>query len=305
MRRLQRVVLCVTVSLGLVFSASLGAEAAGAQSAGGDSRKSRNPPASTKQVTRFIKRQAKIVGDAQSAVFPNAQVTETKPWASCSRIRSRRWSCVWHVAVYEDSTIDPPEEYDPEWPIRQTTLRFCGAPGEGVKSVLHVRQNGRNSYPRRLRIRGGWRMACPLDEFAIEEWNKYGPDWQPNVSEPTAYEQVTLPAPQVRLAPDLLPPPSGEPGGAPPGPMSVAQNYASASRTAHSAEDTFIGCSWWDRFTLDQRYWVYYCFWRLHSLPGASPGIFNNVHQYEGYYWAGERDAYGRAVGRFFLQGTL
>jgi hypothetical protein len=39
------------------------------------------------------------------------------------------------------------------------------------------------------------------------------------------------------------------------------------------------------------------------SLPGASPGIFHNVTQYDGYYYVGN-DAYGQPIWRFFQTGT-
>jgi hypothetical protein len=81
--------------------------------------------------------------------------------------------------------------------------------------------------------------------------------------------------------------------------------FGSPSRNAHSAQDTFLGCMRFAvRYQLDPRYWVYYCYWRLHSLPGASPGIFNNVTQYNGYYYVGD-DAYGRPIWRFFQTGTF
>ena len=253
---------------------------------------------SEKRARTFIKRQAMVVANAQPAVFPNARVTGRKPWAVCSEIHSRLWLCAYHVAMYERSTIDPPAEYDPEWPIQQRTVRFCGAPNHEVLRVRRARSS------RKLRVVGGWRMACPLEQDRIDQWNLYGPDWAgPNVTEPTAYEQITGPLPGFDEAPDgLLPPPSGAPEGVPLGPLSLTP-YGSASRKAHAAWDTFLGCSYWNENYMNSGYWVYGCFWRPDSLPGASPGIFNNVINMHLYYWAGDRDIYGRALGRLYYSG--
>jgi hypothetical protein len=324
---MQRVVLCLTVSLALVFSASLGVDAASAADRsqnGADASAVRSgaalgagqiaapvasqTPAPRRRVTtttvkRFIRRQARIVTKHQPAVFPSARITAKTVIVVCGQpLAPRLWECVFSIGVYEESTIDPPTPYDPQWPIRQSTLRWCDSRNATNERFVKVRL-GRNRMPSTLRLVGKWRMSCELGEFAIDLWNTYGPDWQPNVTEPTPYTPVTLPVPKGGQMPDdLPPPPTTDPVGPPPGPM--PRRYGSASRIAHSAEDTFLGCSPYAvRYWNDPRFWVYFCFWRLHSLPGASPGIFNNVTQYDGYYYWGN-DAYGQPIWRFFLTGT-
>jgi hypothetical protein len=296
----------LTVSLALVSSASLGVGTAGAQSGGGDSA---NPPASTKTVKRFIRRQARSITEHQPAVFPNARIDAKKTSVTCTRVRKRRWFCAFTVYVYEESTIDPPAEYDPEWPIRQSTLRFCRARGEGthgVESVLTVQQNRRNAHPRRLRIVGGWDMDCALREAEIRQWNEYGPDYHPNVSQPTPHPVVEPPSDFEPQHPGgLLPPPSGAPAGAPPGPMST-NGGATSTGTAHIATHIFEGCGrHYQPYWADARYWVYACFWGADVPPGAQVGIFNQASRYyEWYYFAGY-DSEGRTVNRFFLSGTM
>jgi hypothetical protein len=205
---------------------------------------------------------------------------------------------VYHVALYERGTIDPPAQYDPEWPIQQRTVRTCGAPNDEVLRVRRARSS------RKLRVVGGWRMACPLDEFDIDLWNKYGPDFQPNVTEPTPYER----APVAKIdepSGDLLAAPSGAPGGVPPGPLSVPQSSGSASRLAHSAQkDIFKGCSWWFRWDQNPAYWVYNCYWNPRPLLDLRPGLLGSTSFYESYYWIGN-DAYGRPLSRFFQAGYL
>lgn len=254
-------------------------------------------------VEKFIRRQLRIITEAQPAVFPNAHITGRKPFASCgqnnivrlvngrARVVRRRWQCAFFISFYETSRSDPD----------QWTRRTCRSP-DNFEDYTYVRR--RSLYSRKLRI-VRWRMDCSLDESAISLWNDTGPDWQPNVSEPTTYEPVTARVPKVDDATDgLLPPPSGEPPGLPPGPLSVTRIWGSTSRSALHVPD-HVSCSGWNRYVVDPRYWVYGCFWTPHSLPGASPGIFNNVTEYELYYWTGAVDANGWAVARLFYRGIV
>jgi hypothetical protein len=300
---MQRVVLCLTVSLALVFSASLGAAAAGAQAGAPRSDELR---VSTKTVKKWMKRQARVVGEAQPSVFPNAYVERVEPWARCRRFTRRKWFCTWFVSIYEESTLTPPQ-----YKTRKSTVRFCRTPGFRGYTVRRARSS------RKLRILGSWRASCPVDEMAIDTWNRYGygPDWQPTRSEPIPVPQSTLPVPksEPRDDLDLLPAPSGEPGAAPPGPLSTETRYLSSSGTVRTAaypwRGFLVGCSQWVRYALDPRYWIYFCYWQPPSgaeLPGAALGIFSNptnpVTYWEAYYWAGN-DNYGRPFGRLFWSG--
>jgi hypothetical protein len=256
-------------------------------------RKRRSLRVSDKTVERFVRRQARIVGRTQPAVFPNARVTGRKPFASCSRSnvgqRRPRWNCAFFIALNETSRSNS----------RQFTLRFCGSPDDYMNQIS-VRR-ARSS--RKLRVAGGWKMSCEVDEDAISLWNQTGAAYQPNVSEPTPYKRVRA----VRnLGPprnDLLPPPSGRPDARPPGPLSLTQSFGSVSRNAQGAQkDIFKGCTAWERWGQNPNYWIYGCFWNPRPLPGLLPGYLGSTSFYELYYYVGN-DAYGRPMGRFFYAG--
>jgi len=308
---MRRVVLWVALSFALVVSASLGAGVASADGCGGYEWSCEQ-----ERAERFIKNRAKVVSEAQPSVFPNARINAREVYTGCSPLDAHRrfprnwgWKCNGYIGLYEISAIAPPEDFDPEWPIRQRARRSCRWGLDGAKALVVRPKRG----SRELRLIGGWSMDCALEEQAIQLWNKYGPDYQPNVTEPTPYERVEQP-PHVPKADDevaLLAPPGGEPGGFPLGPLSTpppsgtprADNVARSS--AHSPGDTLLECSGWFRYPVDPRYFIYVCTFRPHSLPGASPGIFNNVTNYEAYYWAGDRNSNGQAVGRLFYTGVV
>jgi hypothetical protein len=313
---MQRVLLCLTVSLALVFGASLGAGAASAQSAGGDGGKRH---VTTKKVKKFIKRRATVVGLNQEPLFPNARIYKTGSFATCSSLRKgRRWVCGWNAYVYEESMTDPgPYE------VRQSTFRYCTAAedrdGYAVVIVKRVRSS------RRLRVASPWRVSCELTQSSIDQWNVFAYDdedvWEPIRSEPLPVEETTLQPPETEPQDelDLLSPPGGAPEGPPPGPLSLGSEYqlsrtddARASNTTGGTGylwrgGSFLGCSDWLRYQWDTRYWVFYCFWRPPSaatLPGAALGIFTQdvVTYWEGYYYVGN-DNYGRPQGKLFLSG--
>lgn len=313
---MQRGVLCLTLSLALVFSASLGAGAAGAQSAGGDGG---GLHVSTKKVKRFIKRRARVVGLNQMPLFPNARIYRTGAFSTCSALRKgRRWVCAWNAYVYEESNTDPgPYE------VRQSTFRYCtAAENRDSNGVVYVKR-ARSS--RRLRVVSPWLVSCELTQSSIDSWNVFAYDdedvWEPLRSEPLDVPTSTLPPPKPKPQDDLdlLAPPNGEPGGPPPGPLSTGTEYQS-SRTdgARSSSTTggtgylwrggsWLGCSEWMRYQYDPSYWVFYCYWRPPSagtLPGAALGIFTQevVTYWEGYYWVGN-DNYGRPQGKLFSSG--
>ncbi len=296
---MQRVVLCLTVSLALVFSASLGASVASADRCGAYSWSCEE-----KKVERFVKRQAKLVAPDQPALFPHARITSRKVSGGCSpigrRFLERKWSCSGFISLYERSTIDPPAVYDPEWPIRQRTVRSCRW-GFGGAERLYVRY--KRGRPRGFL--GGWRMDCALGEFEINLWNKYGPDYQPNSTEPTPYEVVDARIRALtRPRDDLLPAPSGGPGGPPPGPIS-RQGGSGITSSARAATHIFQGCSSWNQQNWNGRwYWVQGCFWNVDLHPGVLPGIFaQDSYYYELYYHVGN-DYYGRPITRLFQSGT-
>jgi hypothetical protein len=259
-------------------------------------RQSRRVTTST--VKRFIRRQATIVGKGQRAVFPGARISEREvdpDTVYCSRLSSDakgrpRWTCDYIIWLYETNRANPD----------QWTLRYCTTfASTGWVTVRRARSS------RRLRIVGGWRMSCPVDESDISRWNDRGPDWQPNVTEPTPYEQAPVAQLGEPRGANLLAAPSGAPGGAPPGPLSAPQSSGSASRVAHSAQkDIFKGCSDWFRWDRNPAYWVYNCYWNPRPLPGLMPGILGSTSFYESYYWVGN-DVYGRALSRFFQAGYL
>ncbi len=83
--------------------------------------------------------------------------------------------------------------------------------------------------------------------------------------------------------------------------------YRSADRAQKRYGETFLYCNqYWGQWHLNQgsNAWTYSCFWHLNSLPGASPGIFNNVTRYEMYYWIGN-DSLGNAIARLWATGTF
>jgi hypothetical protein len=258
-------------------------------------------PVSEKYVERFIEGQAKIVVANQPPVFPNASITGKKYRAYCIQDydKRRNWECIYSVAIYEDSLSTP-----------QGTVRFCGTPeGEPYEHALKVRRKRGDWLPPQLKIVGAWKMSCPLSQLEIDIWNINGPDYDPAVSEPTAYEPVPA-APEVAEQPlpkDLPPSPPGAPGGPPPGPISATSPKAPSAQKRDPNVDTFLGCSPWGQWHLSYGYntWSYSCFWRLHTLPGGFlMGYGNDVKRYEMYYYAG-RDAYGRDIARLWATGTL
>lgn len=293
---MQRVVLCLTVSLALVFSASLGPAAASAQSGGGNKCwRTIVSKCATKKVETFLKAKARILAEAQPVVFPSARISARKVYNGCvphKRGRNfvvRVWGCSGFIGLTERSTIDPPEGYDPEWPIRQRAFRTCRWGFEGAEDIYVRRGPGRGSRSPRLRVVGGWRMDCALDEAAIDLWNKYGPDYQPNVTESTPYEVVDD-APLRDLAPlpdDPLPPADAE-AGVFPGPISVHGGARSTS-TARAATHERRGCKGpiWQQGG-NQWYQVAACYWGVDTPPfGAGLGIYDACATYnELYYWA-------------------
>ena len=182
---MQRGALCLTLSLALAFSASLGAGVAGAQSSGGDSGKLH---VSTKKVKRFIKR--------------------------------RRWVCAWNAYVYEESKTDPgPYE------VRQRTFRYCTAAEDRdgyavviVKRALSSRRL-RVASPWLVSCELTQSSIDSWNVFAYDDEDV----WEPIRSEPLDVPESTLPPPEPKPQDDLdlLSPPNGEPGGPPPVPLST------------------------------------------------------------------------------------
>lgn len=188
-----------------------------------------------------MRRQAKVLAQGQPAVFPNARVTGRDPYSTCNRLSRSRWDCLILVDLLETSRSNPD----------QWALRTCGSPDHKGFIVRRERSS------RKLRIVRGWRMQCPVRERHSSWWNDRGDDWQPNVSEPTPYRPVA-PAPKIgEERDDLLPAPKRQPAGLPLGPLRVTRASGSANRNAHSAADTFLGCTPWMRYAIDTRYWVY------------------------------------------------
>lgn len=308
--------LCLTVSVALVFGASLGTGSASAQTGGGDSG---SLFVSTKTVKEFIKRRARIVGLNQQPLFPNARIYKTGAFATCLRSslgNGRRFVCGWNAYVYEESKRDPGE-----FEVRQSTFRYCtaGEDDDGFAAVI-VR---RARYSRRLRVASPWLVSCELTQSSIDSWNvfAYRDDqvWQPFRSEPLPeVPESTLPPPKPEPQ-ELLPAPAGQPGGPPPGPLATGTEYRSTPQT--SARFTtggtgylwrggsWLGCTQWQRYQADPRYWVFFCFWRppaAATLPGAALGIFTQevVTYWEGYYWS-DNDSNGRPLGTLFASGQL
>jgi hypothetical protein len=282
-----------TAAVCLMFGCTIGTGAALAQSAGGRSG-GKTPFVKTSTVKTLLRHKAGLAGKAQPPMFPNARVTRTKPFATCSRFGRRLWSCAWHVAIYEDSLLDPPQ-----YETRKSTVRFCQLPED--TPAVRIRQATGSDL---LRIIGGWKMTCALHDREIAIWNDfgYGPDYSPDAVEPVPYEE--RPAFDIAAArDDLAAAPEGAPGLAPPGPLTTFAG-APNSRMARAAYDDFQGCSPWVHHPDDARYWIYYCFWRARPLLGASLGIFNTVTFYEAYYWTGN-DANGRPMARLFESGTF
>ncbi|HEU4975811.1 MAG TPA: hypothetical protein VFT50_12025 [Baekduia sp.] len=298
------------MALVVLGDTALGAGPARAQSGG---RHRGDLHVSTKTVKAFIKRRASVVGLNQTPMFPNARISKTGAFATCSALRKwRRWVCGWNAYVYEESKRDPGP-----FQVRQSTFRYCTAADDrGEHGTVEVR---RARASRSLRVASPWRVACDLTESSIESWNVFAYDedqvWQPTRSEPLEVPESTLPPPEP-LPRELLPAPAGQPGGSPPGPLSTGSAMRSASRPiAHASwtlgngwrDGPLLGCSPWVRYVNDARYWVYYCYWRPPSaaeLPGAALGIFSQevVTYWEGYYWAGN-DNYGRPTGKLFASG--
>jgi hypothetical protein len=289
----------------MVVSAPLGAGVAGAQSGGGDTAK--NLRVTTKQVERSIRRKARLVGEAQPAVFPNAYVKSSYVYVNCMRaggsMRHRpMWACGYSIYLNDTSRSDP----------SQFTIRDCSTPESpparlrkniyATSRLLYLRR-ARSS--RKLRIIGGWRMSCPVNEWTISQWTESGGGYQPNVTEPSPYKLIKPLSAPPRPRGDLLSPPSGEPAGPPPGPIST-DGGARSSSTARSSTHIRYGCGYWQAYWVDPRYRVYPCFWGLDVPPfGAGLGIFNqSSYYYEWYYWVGNDNA-GNPVSRLFLSGTM
>jgi hypothetical protein len=284
---MQKVVLCLTLSLALVFGASLGAGEASAQGAFGKAKHDRLH-VTTKTVEKFITRRAKMVAGAQSAVFPNAYIFETDPLnGSCARVKSFRrptWFCLSTILVGEENRSNPD----------QFAFRDCSTP---IHETLRVRR-ARSS--RKLRLVGGWKMSCALTEDDIARWNARGPEYQPHVTEATPYEpleQASRPPAPSGDDLDILPPPSGEPGTPPLGPMK-----APPSDSATSSRHDMTCSGRWEPYWVDTRYWIYVCYWREHSIFGVG---YNTELNYSLFYWAGDYNSDGYAIGRLFYTGVV
>jgi hypothetical protein len=72
----------------------------------------------------------------------------------------------------------------------------------------------------------------------------------------------------------------------------------SATSSTHDAS-----CSGtWEQYSVDPRYWIYICWWRDHSIFGVG---FNTIQNYGLYYWAGDYNSDGYAIGRLFWTGVV
>lgn len=209
------------------------------------------------------------------------------------------WACYYYIWLWEKNRDDP----------SQWTLRSCEVPDDGdegrslAKSSLLYVQRGKHS--RKLRIRGNWRIRCPIDQFAIDTWNEKGEDYDPTISSEDAvpYKAVESDNDFIDTSMDLGTPPSGAPG-PPPGPLGGGPPVS--GKAMRGWYETGCNPRAYPMQFSTGTFYVYSCFWAEQQplgIPGTSPsiGVFAQETYYRSWYWTG--NYYGNDIWRWFQEG--